>query len=306
MDTGQIAGVRSFNRTATERVGALGDRFLGRRRPLGQARLLWEIGPDGVDLRSLRSRLGLDSGYVSRLLRALEQDGLVTVAAGTADRRVRRAVLTSRGRKERAELESRSEAFAASVLAPLSERQRTELVDAMQTVERLLTASMIDVRVENPTSTAARWCLRQYFLELHERFDAGFDPARSISADTDELTPPAGLLLVARLRGAPIGCGALKLHGGAPAELKRMWVSPSVRGLGLGRRLLRELEDRADASGARAVRLETNRSLTEAIGLYRAAGYREVAAFNDEPYAHHWFEKRLRYSPATSRRRKTR
>ncbi|HEY7197418.1 MAG TPA: bifunctional helix-turn-helix transcriptional regulator/GNAT family N-acetyltransferase [Gaiellaceae bacterium] len=293
MDADQIAGVRSFNRTTTERVGALGDDFLERKRPLGEARALWEIGRSGTDVRELRRRLGLDSGYMSRLLRALEEDGLVTLSASSNDGRVRRAELSPSGRKEWDELELRSDAFAESVLEPLSERQRGDLVDAMETVERLLTASMIDVRVESPRSAAARWCLEQYFLELQERFEAGFDPARSIPADADELTLPAGLLLVARLRGDPVGCGALKLHGEAPAEIKRMWVSPTVRGLGLGRRILRELEDRARENGVTVARLETNRSLAEAISLYRAAGYREVAAFNDEAYAHHWFEKRL-------------
>jgi ribosomal protein S18 acetylase RimI-like enzyme len=90
-----------------------------------------------------------------------------------------------------------------------------------------------------------------------------------------------------------VGCGALKFHGGEPAELKRMWVSPEARGLGLGGRLLRCLESAAADAGATVVRLETNGSLSEAIALYRKAGYSEVDAFNDEPYAHHWFEKRL-------------
>jgi ribosomal protein S18 acetylase RimI-like enzyme len=107
------------------------------------------------------------------------------------------------------------------------------------------------------------------------------------------MTPPAGLFLVATLHGEPAGCGALKFHPGAPAEVKRMWVAPAVRGLGLGRRLLTELEAQAAAHGVRVLRLETNQTLTEAISLYRAAGYREVPAFNDEPYAHHWFEKSL-------------
>jgi len=100
--------------------------------------------------------------------------------------------------------------------------------------------------------------------------------------------------MIARLRGRPVGCGALKFHGRAPAELKRMWVSRDARGLGLGRRLLAELERHAIASGVKVVRLETNRTLKEAIALYRSSGYREVPRFNDEPYAHHWFEKRLR------------
>jgi ribosomal protein S18 acetylase RimI-like enzyme len=95
-----------------------------------------------------------------------------------------------------------------------------------------------------------------------------------------------------------VGCGALKFHDGAPAEVKRMWVDPAVRGLGLGRRLLAGLEDHAAERRVTALRLETNRALDEAVGLYRAAGYREVTAFNDEPYAHHWFQKRLRLPPA--------
>jgi ribosomal protein S18 acetylase RimI-like enzyme len=152
---------------------------------------------------------------------------------------------------------------------------------------------MVSVAVTDPRDPAARACLRAYFEELGTRFESGFDPARSISADDEELEPPRGLLLVATLQGEPVGCGALKLHGRAPAELKRMWVAPTARGLGLGRRLLTELEAQAAAHGVRTVRLETNQTLTEAIALYRSAGYREVAAFNREPYAHHWFEKKL-------------
>jgi DNA-binding MarR family transcriptional regulator/GNAT superfamily N-acetyltransferase len=293
MQAEQIATVRSFNRITMERVGALSEEFLDRPRPLGQSRLLWEIGVDGTDVRDLRARLGLDSGYVSRTLQALEREGLVTIGDAGADRRVRRACLTAKGLEEWEELDRRSDTLAASVLEPLGERQRDELVRAMQTVETLLTASIIRIGAESPRSADARWCVTQYFLELHERFDVGFDPARSISAEADELTPPAGALIVARLRGAPVGCGALKLHGDAPAEIKRMWVAPEARGLGLGRRLLHELEARARRAGAPAARLETNRNLTEAISLYRRSGYVEVEACNDEPYAHHWFEKGL-------------
>ncbi|MGA7228501.1 MAG: GNAT family N-acetyltransferase, partial [Acidimicrobiia bacterium] len=129
--------------------------------------------------------------------------------------------------------------------------------------------------------------------ELDRRFEGGFDPDRSISAEIDELTMPAGVLLVGRLKRDPIACGALKFHGQDAAEVKRMWVSESVRGLGVGRRVLQVLEQHAVQNGATALRLETNHSLTEAIALYRSAGFEEVAAFNDEPYAHHWFEKRL-------------
>jgi len=293
MDAGMVGQVRRFNRTVTQRIGALNEAFLSRDRPLGQARLLWEIGPAGGDVRQLRSRLELDSGYLSRLLRSLENDGLVTVEPSRGDGRVRTARLTGRGLAERAELDRRSDDVATSILQPLSERQRARLISAMAEVERLLAASAVLVDARDPRHRDARFCLRAYFGELAQRFDGGFDPARSISADDAELTPPVGLLLVATLHGEPVGCGALKFHNAAPAEIKRMWVTPAARGLGLGRRLLTELEAQAAARGVRTLRLETNRALGEAIGLYRAAGYREVAAFNDEPYAHHWFEKTL-------------
>jgi DNA-binding MarR family transcriptional regulator/GNAT superfamily N-acetyltransferase len=293
MTEAAVARVRSFNRLVTERVGALNDHYLARDRSLGECRLLWEIGTAGRDVRDLRSRLGLDSGYVSRLLRSLEDAGLVEVAPSPNDGRVRAARLTASGRAELELLERRSDELARSFLEPLGEHGRARLVEAMADVERLLTAALVRVDVVDPERPEAQFCLRAYFAELARRFDAGFDPGRSISADAAELRLPAGAFLLATLRGEPVGCGALKLHGRDPAELKRMWVADEARGLGLGRRLLRELERVAAANGATIVRLETNRSLREAIRLYRSSGYDEVAAFNDEPYAHHWFEKRL-------------
>jgi ribosomal protein S18 acetylase RimI-like enzyme len=288
-----VPEVRRFNRMVTQRVGALQEDYLARGRPLGEDRVLWEIGADGCDVRTLRARLDLDSGYLSRLLRSLTSAGLVQVEPSAADARVRMARLTKKGLAERRVLDARSDELAASILEPLDERQRARLTVAMDEVTRLLTASMVRVEVADPRLPVAQYCLNAYFEELGRRFESGFDPARSISADHAELTLPAGLLLVATLRSEPVGCGALKLHGPEPAEIKRMWVSPDARGLGLGRRLLAELERTAAAHGATAVRLETNHNLKEAIALYRSSGFEEVPAFNTEPYAHHWFEKPL-------------
>ncbi len=285
--------VRRFNRTVTERIGVLNDHYLGRNHPLGEARLLWEVGEQGAEVRELRRRLGLDSGYDSRLLRSLEGQGLITVRAERADGRVRMVQLTRAGLFERAELDRRAEAFAHSLLEPLTESQRAKLAAAMGQVERLLIASLVSITPAAPTSPDVRWCFEQYFAELAKRFETGFDPALSISANPDELTLPAGLVLVAHLQEEPIGCGAMKLHKNAPGEIKRMWVAPRARGLGLGRRLLQALERHAGEAGATVLHLETNRNLFEAIQLYRECGYQEVQAFNDEPYAHHWFEKRL-------------
>ena len=158
--------------------------------------------------------------------------------------------LTDAGRAERELLDRRSDELAASLLVSLSDVQRDRLVEAMGVVERLLTRGAGRRRRRGPASAAARFCIESYFAELDTRFDAGFDPSQSISADVEELTEPAGLLLVARLRGEPIGCGALKLHGREPAEIKRMWVAPSARGLGVGRRILTELEEHARRRGA--------------------------------------------------------
>jgi DNA-binding MarR family transcriptional regulator/GNAT superfamily N-acetyltransferase len=297
MDSAGIEQVRGFNRTVAERIGALTDGFLGRKRPMGESRVLWEIGAGGAEVRELRSRLGLDSGYLSRVLRSLERARLISVRSGAGDGRVRYARLTPDGRAERAELDRRADAVAWTFLAPLSQKHREQLTAAMADVERLLRASMIEIALEDPATPDARWCIDQYIAELNTRFESGFDPSRSISADADELTPPKGGLLIARMRGRPVGCGALKFHDGAPAELKRMWVAPEVRGLGLGRRILVALEQHARERGVRALHLETNGTLTEAIALYRASGYREVPAFNSEPYAHHWFEKALPAPP---------
>ena len=293
MEMPLVEQVRSFNRTMTERVGALNDHFLGRNHPLGEARLLWEIGEAGVSIRELRRRLSLNSAYVSRLLRSLEQQGLLVVRTSEHDGRVRLVQLTEAGLRERAELDRRADAFARSMLEPLSESQRMKLAAAMTQVERLLIASMVQISVADPTSQDARWCIEQYFTELGQRFESGFDPTLGISAHPHELVPPAGLLLVARLREEPVGCGALKFHENTVGELKRMWVAPRARGLGLGRRLLEALEHKAREAGMTVIHLETNHTLIEAITLYRRSGYQEVEAFNDEPYAHHWFEKHL-------------
>ena len=294
MDDTATRQVRSFNRSVTQRIGALQDEYLARGRPLGASRVLWEIGDDGSDLRVLRARLDLDSGYLSRLLRSLEQDGLVAVEPGAPDKRVRTVRLTDAGRAERELLDRRSDELAASLLVPLSDaparparrgdgrRRAAAHRGPGRGRRRGPRAARRRGSASSPTSPSST-----------RRFDAGFDPSRSISADAAELTEPAGLLLVARLRGEPIGCGALKLHGASRPR-------SSACGCADGARPRRRPAHPARARAARAASAAsascawrpTARCARRAASTARP-GYVEVEAFNDEPYAHHWFEKRL-------------
>jgi DNA-binding MarR family transcriptional regulator/GNAT superfamily N-acetyltransferase len=293
----QVAQVRSFNRTVTQRVGALSDDFLSRSRPLALSRLLWEIGTEGGEVVMLRSRLGVDSGQMSRMLRALESDGLIGVTASHADARVRLVRLTEKGLAELGVIEERSDELAASILDPLDEVQRAELVRAMRTVERLIATSLVELRQVDPAAPDAQRCLRAYVAELNRRApDRGFDPSRGSTAEPHEVRPPNGAFVVVYLCGEAIGCGAVKHHPGGVTDIKRMWVAESARGLGLGRRLLEHLEGIARERGSHEARLETGDVLGEAIALYESAGYDEVPPFNDEPFADRWFAKRLRES----------
>jgi DNA-binding MarR family transcriptional regulator/GNAT superfamily N-acetyltransferase len=298
MDPQQVQQVRRFNRLVTQRTGALEDSYLRRGRPLGEARLLFEIGASGADVRTLRDRLGLNSGYVSRLLRSLEAQGLIVVRPQAEDGRRRNVSLTRKGKAEFAAYERLSDGLATSWLEPLSTSQRERLITAMAEVGRLIRAGSLVVALEPPGGTTARWCLDAYFRELAERFEMGFDPTLSNSATEQEMTPPAGYFFVAWLDERPVGCGALKLGERGIGEVKRMWTAAEARGVGIGRRVLRTIEAKARDAGVKRLRLETNQTLREAQALYRQEGYREVPRFNNEPYAHHWFEKRLQTTHA--------
>jgi DNA-binding MarR family transcriptional regulator len=288
-----IQQVRRFNREVTQRIGVLHDQFLGRNRPLGESRLLFEIGPGGREVRALRTKLGLDSGYVSRLLRSLEKQGLVETIAAPRDARLRIARLTSSGLKEREVLDRRSDDAAASLLSPLGQSQRQRLLAAMAEVESLLGAHDITIAPEPADSVDALWCLDQYYAFLDDRFEEGYDPAQGQPTDAKDFSPPKGVFLIARMGDKAVGCGALKSAKPGIGELKRLWVAHSTRGLGLGQRLLSALEDEARKLGLETIRLDTNRSLTEAKALYLKDGYVEVPRFNDDPYPDFFFEKRL-------------
>lgn len=293
-ETGEpdTSALRAFNRSWSQRVGALEESFLGTGRSLGASRLLFDIGAGGAGVRDLRDRLGLDSGYLSRLLRGLEADGLIEVRPDPDDARRRVAAPTRRGLRELARLEERSEARARELLGRIEPAQRRRLSEALERADRILRSAAVvieEVAVADPDAIAA---VRRYFAELAARFPAGFDPGDAATADVAGMAPPQGAFLVARA-GSVAACGGVQRHQGEIGEIKRMWVDPAWRGCGLGLRMLSALEDRAAALGYREVYLDTNATLTEAVALYGRAGYRSIERYNDNPYAERWFAKRL-------------
>lgn len=285
--------LRRFNRTYTQRIGALAESFLGLGLPLGAARLLFEIGTTRSTARGLRERLGLDSGYLARLLRLLEERGLVSVEPDPADRRRRLVALTTQGRRTWRALDDRSEALAVELLEPLTPRQRARLDEALATADLLVRAATVQLRAVDPRSAPAVQAVTAYFTELDDRFPGGFDWAGALEADAEAMAPGAGAFVVATSDGRPVACGGVQVIGAGVAEIKRMWVDPRWRGAGLGARLLRHLEGLAVELGHHVVRLDTNGTLAEAIAMYQRAGYQPIERYNDNPYAQAWFEKRL-------------
>ena len=301
-----VAVLRRFNRSFTTRIGVLEERFLGLDRPLGHARVLFEIGsrPNAVmAVRRLRADLDLDSGYLSRILRALEADGLVEVVADTTDARQRIARLTAAGRDEWSQLDERSDRLAAAVVDGLARRHRDRLAVALDEADRLLAAAQATFEVTDPLAADAREAMTRYFDELDRRFADGFDAGDAVEDDAAALTAPAGRFVVVRVGGRLAGCGGVQVLADGAAEIKRMWIADAMRGLGLGARLLRTLEEHAVALGCVVVRLDTNGVLTDAIALYRRAGYREIPRYNTNPYAQLFFERFLTVSADRGRSR---
>ncbi|MGN9759377.1 GNAT family N-acetyltransferase [Streptomyces sp. SD31] len=288
-----VTALRRFNRYFTRRIGVLDDHYLGQDRPLGEARLLFEISesPDGASLRELRSRLGLDAGYLSRMAKALESQGMVRLSAHPQDNRLRMIELTPAGRVEVKEQNRRAYAAAAGLLEGLSAPQRAELTEAMATAQRLLRLAAITVDLVDGAAPDARACLDAYADDIDERFPEGFDKDSLVRPQ--EVSGDAGAFFVAYEEGRPVGCGALRRLEPGVGEIRHLWVHPDARRLGLARRLLDALEQEAGARHLTVVRLDTHAALTEARAMYRACGYTDIPAYGDNVYASHWFEKRL-------------
>lgn len=285
-----VSRVRRFNRAVTSAVGALDGSFLGRGRPLGAARVLNAIGHGRADVGDIRDYLGLDSGLMSRLLRSLEDEKLIETTAHQSDARRRIARLTPAGRREFNAYEEISNRQANDFLA--HHPQRDALLAAMDMIASTLGRDGTALHEMDPRGEAARYCLGEYYAELARRFSQGFDVKLSRDPDAKDMVRPRGAFIVAMSDGLPLGCVGLK-GDRTLAEIKRLWVAPSARGLGLGRRLMGAAEHAARELGITVLRLDTNSALAEAGQLYRKTGWIEIPRFNDDPYPDLFFEKRL-------------
>jgi DNA-binding MarR family transcriptional regulator len=282
-----IARIRRFNRALTLELGALDTSYLGRGRPLGAARLLCAIDPDGTEVGTLRETLALDSGLLSRLLRGLEEEDLITVTPDPADRRRRIARPTPKGAQEITAYDRLSDTRAGGMLAALG-RETPALLAALERFTLRLSRDRIRITLTDPAALDAQTCLAEYFAELDRRVPGGFDPGPP--SDPATYRPPQGAFLMATLDGLALGCVALSVPD---REVKRLWIAPEARGLGLAPRLMTAIEDQARAMGLAQLRLDTNASLTEALALYRRSGWTAIPRYNDNPYAEAWFEKAL-------------
>jgi DNA-binding MarR family transcriptional regulator/N-acetylglutamate synthase-like GNAT family acetyltransferase len=291
MSFNAVDRIRRFNRAVTSEVGALDHSFLGRGRPLGSARVLNAIGHGRGDVGEIRDYLQLDSGLMSRLLRGLEEEGLVETVASEADARRRIARLTAAGKREFEAYETISNERAEALID--RHPQKEALLAAMDLVATALGRDRIAIEAVDPRGAAARWCLEQYYAELARRFEHGFEVSRSRDPDAADMIAPRGAFLIALSDGFPLGCVGLKGNGGEIGEVKRLWVAPSARGLGLARRLMQAAEEAARSLGMARLRLDTNRALPEARRLYETSGWTEIDRFNDDPYPDAFFEKHL-------------
>lgn len=291
MEKDQISRVRNFSRSVAVEVGALEDSFLDRGRPLGAARVLNAIGLGYENVSELRAFLKLDTGLLSRLLRSLEAEGLIETKENPNDRRSRITKLTTDGKQEFDVYEILSNERAANILARHKDAGR--LLDAMDVVTIALSRKDIIFEEVDYASDIATICLSAFAAELSNRLNLNFDLKKSGDPELSQMKRPRGTFVVARLRNMPVGCVGVKGNGGTIAEIKRIWIAPAARGLGLARRLMTTAEEASSALGIRTLRLDTNSILFEAVGLYRNMGWKEIERFNDDPYPDLFFEKQL-------------
>ncbi|MGR3712585.1 MAG: bifunctional helix-turn-helix transcriptional regulator/GNAT family N-acetyltransferase [Shimia sp.] len=289
MSFDSITRIRRFNRAVVRETGVLDQSYLGRGRPLGPARVLHAIGPDGAELETVRHYLGLDKTLLSRFLKSLQDEGMLTLERDTTDGRKRIAQLTEAGRAEHTAYNALSDAQANAMLD--RHHKAEALLDAMDLIASALGQDEITFVTVDPRSPDALYCLHAYYAELDRRIAIGFDVTQSADPDATDMMAPRGTFILAMSDGLPLGCVGLKGTDKGYGEIKRLWISPAARGLGLAKRLMLKMEQSARDLDIPLLRLDTNSKLGEAVKLYETNGWTQIERFNDDPYPDVFFEK---------------
>jgi DNA-binding MarR family transcriptional regulator/GNAT superfamily N-acetyltransferase len=288
-----VAAVREFSRFYTRTLGVLEDGFLHSPYSLTEARVLFELGQqDSVDAVELRRKLGLDAGYLSRLLARFESDGLITRQKSAADGRRQVIGLTSAGTAAYKELDRASSDDVGKLLAPLSDHDRGELVAAMRTVQRILSGSNVPdtVVLRPPRAGDLGWV-----VELHGRLyaeeygrDASFEAlvARIVADYIDHREPQRENAWIAESDGGRVGCVFCVKKSEKVAQLRLLLVEPKARGAGLGTRLVDECMRFARRAGYSEMMLWTNDVLTSARRIYEHFGFKLIEEERHHSFGH--------------------
>jgi DNA-binding MarR family transcriptional regulator/GNAT superfamily N-acetyltransferase len=276
----QVAAVRRFNRFYTRRVGALRAGLLGSPYPLPEARLLYELGHRGrCTAAGLGRELDLDAGYLSRLIQSLKRRGLVLARRSAEDARASVLSLSAKGRRAFALLDSRSREEVAAMLGALPAPDQGRLVDAMQTVEALLTRQRPEPRVSlRPHRPGDMGWVVQAHGELYAReygWDERFEGlvAGIVEKFVANLDPQRERCWIAELDGERVGSVFVVRASDSVAKLRLLLLDPRARGRGLGKRLVQECTAFARARGYRRLALWTQSNLAAARAIYKACGF---------------------------------
>lgn len=282
----RVTALRRFNRFYTQKIGVLEDGLLESPFSLAEARVLYEIAfCERPTAAQLGKRLGLDRGYLSRILRGFEQRGLICRTVSASDRRASPLELTAQGRTAFAELNQRSQVMIGKLLAGLPEEEQTRLVDAAGVIERVLDAGAEDragYLLRPHRAGDLGWVVSRHGALYAQEYgwDSGFEAlvAEIASKFLRKFNPERECCWIAELEGANVGSVMLVEECEAIAKLRLLLVEPRARGLGIGARMVQECQRFARRAGYKKIVLWTNDILVAARRLYQSAGFRLVEA----------------------------
>jgi DNA-binding MarR family transcriptional regulator/GNAT superfamily N-acetyltransferase len=282
----RVAAVREFNRFYTSRIGALDEGYLSSRFSLTEVRVLYELAHRGaVTASELVRDLGIDAGYLSRILRGFARRALVTRTAATDDGRKAILRLTSRGRTTVAPLEARARDQIGTMLANVSATEQERLVASMRTIERTFrrepgATPKVTLRSHRPGDMG--WVVERHGALYWEEYgwDESFEAlvADIVAKFIARLDPKRERCWIAEADGVRVGCVFCVKKSKTVAKLRLLLVEPQARGLGVGSRLVDECIRFAGAAGYRDLVLWTNDVLVAARRIYERAGFELLAS----------------------------